>query len=197
VRARALRSSAVRSRGRRAVRAEGPAQKGPSCSSSPALPLRAAAKTDRLSFSSAANRFPLSQKTGSEIRGNASRGGLGLAAVKVVLGCPHPPISNFSHACAEGTGWFRRKVLAEGQDRPYRSGPRLSLTRSTTAIRSEIVGRNTRRRTMVAPNSDELLAMFCVIEAAKDAVEKFENGEINVREAIRLLREATVHLRAA
>ncbi len=50
---------------------------------------------------------------------------------------------------------------------------------------------------MVAPNSDELLAMFHVIEAAKNAVEKFENGEINVREAIRLLRDATARLRAA
>ena len=97
---------------------EDPIQKGPSCSSSPALPLRAAAKTDRLSFSSAAKRFPLSQKTGSEIRGNASRGGLGLAAVKVVVGCPHPPISNFSHACAEQTTGVYVNGLACGCDHP-------------------------------------------------------------------------------
>lgn len=50
---------------------------------------------------------------------------------------------------------------------------------------------------MVAHNSDELLAMYRVIQAAKDAVEKFEQGEINVREAVRMIRDATAHRRAA
>lgn len=50
---------------------------------------------------------------------------------------------------------------------------------------------------MAAHNTDELLAMFRVIAVAKEAVEKYEAGEVNVGEAIRLIREATAHLRAA
>jgi hypothetical protein len=41
-------------------------------------------------------------------------------------------------------------------------------------------------------NPDELLAMYRVIEAAKDAIEQFEAGEVSVCEAVRLIRAAAV-----
>ncbi len=50
---------------------------------------------------------------------------------------------------------------------------------------------------MTSKDTAEMLAMFRVIEAAKEAVHKFEQGELNVREAIRLIQEATADVRAA
>ena len=50
---------------------------------------------------------------------------------------------------------------------------------------------------MVDQNPEELLPMYVVVEAAKVAAEKFENGEINVREAIQLIADAMARLRAA
>lgn len=43
---------------------------------------------------------------------------------------------------------------------------------------------------MDAGATDRLLAMFRVIEISKHAVGKFESGDANVREAIRLIRDA-------
>jgi len=43
----------------------------------------------------------------------------------------------------------------------------------------------------------ELLAMFRVIEAAKQAVQGFERGEINVAEAVRRIMDAAASVRAA
>ena len=50
---------------------------------------------------------------------------------------------------------------------------------------------------MLSHETSEMLSMSRVIEAAKDAVERFENGELNVREAIALIREAEAQARAA
>lgn len=47
---------------------------------------------------------------------------------------------------------------------------------------------------MPADNGSELLAMFQSIEFAKDAIDKFERGEINLSEAIRLLQAATADI---
>lgn len=49
----------------------------------------------------------------------------------------------------------------------------------------------------MARKQDELLAMFRVIEAAKEAVQRFENGEINVAEAIRRIMDAAARVCAA
>lgn len=43
----------------------------------------------------------------------------------------------------------------------------------------------------------DLLAMYRVIEQAKDAVEKFERGEMNLAEAIGTIRDAITLLAAA
>ena len=48
---------------------------------------------------------------------------------------------------------------------------------------------------MSADNRSDLLAMFRSIEEAKDAIDKFERGEINLPEAIRLLQAATANTR--
>ncbi len=45
---------------------------------------------------------------------------------------------------------------------------------------------------MGSHNTSELLAMYRVIEAAKDAIEQFEAGEVSVCEAVRLIRAAAV-----
>ncbi len=50
---------------------------------------------------------------------------------------------------------------------------------------------------MATPKAEEMMAMLRVIEAAKEAVKQFEDGDINLREAIRLLRDATTGVRAA
>ncbi len=46
-------------------------------------------------------------------------------------------------------------------------------------------------------NTEEMLAVFRVIESAKAAVQRFEDGEINAREAVRLIVEAASEARAA
>lgn len=43
----------------------------------------------------------------------------------------------------------------------------------------------------------EMLAMFAAIQAAKDAIDRYEQGELNVREALRLIQDATALGRAA
>lgn len=83
--------------------------------------------------------------------------------------------------------------------RRNRCGPRLSAGRTTTsplsgARRSR---ENARRRTMDSQTADEMLAMFSVIQAIKDAIDRYEQGEVNIREAIGIIREATAGLRAA
>jgi len=50
---------------------------------------------------------------------------------------------------------------------------------------------------VVAQNPDKLLAMYHVVEAAKDGIQKFENGEVNVREVIRVIADAMARLQAA
>jgi hypothetical protein len=50
---------------------------------------------------------------------------------------------------------------------------------------------------MDGQTADEMLAMFSVIQVIKDAIERYEQGEINVREAIGLIRGATAQIRAA
>jgi hypothetical protein len=48
------------------------------------------------------------------------------------------------------------------------------------------------------PNErEELLAMFRLIETAKDAIERFERGEMNIRDAIQQIVAATAWVRAA
>jgi hypothetical protein len=49
---------------------------------------------------------------------------------------------------------------------------------------------------MLAQDASAMLAMFRVIEVAKRAVEDFERGELNVREAVRLIEEAAADCRA-
>ncbi len=46
-------------------------------------------------------------------------------------------------------------------------------------------------------NRNRLLTMFRVIEQTKDAVEKYERGEINLPEAIRRIQAATAGVHAA
>lgn len=50
---------------------------------------------------------------------------------------------------------------------------------------------------MDSQTADEMLAMFSVIQAIKDAIDRYEQGEVNIREAIGIIREATAGLRAA
>jgi hypothetical protein len=50
---------------------------------------------------------------------------------------------------------------------------------------------------MHARTRTQLLAMFRVLEQTKDAVEKYERGEINLPEAIRLIKAATARVHAA
>ena len=50
---------------------------------------------------------------------------------------------------------------------------------------------------MVSQKAAEMLAILNVIQAAKQAVEKFEEGDINARDAVRLIQEAAVRVRAA
>ena len=50
---------------------------------------------------------------------------------------------------------------------------------------------------MPAPSRNELLAMYRVIVQAKDAVEQFERGEINLTEAVGIIRNAITLLAAA
>lgn len=50
---------------------------------------------------------------------------------------------------------------------------------------------------MISRKTADLLVIFRVIEGAKDAIEKFEQGEINAREAVQLIVEATALIRAA
>jgi hypothetical protein len=45
--------------------------------------------------------------------------------------------------------------------------------------------------------TDELLAMFRMMEVAKDAIQKFEDGDVSVRDAIRMIRDAVMLVRAA
>jgi hypothetical protein len=47
---------------------------------------------------------------------------------------------------------------------------------------------------MSADNRSDLLALFRSIEEAKDVIDKFERGEINLPEAIRLLQAATANI---
>ena len=47
---------------------------------------------------------------------------------------------------------------------------------------------------MPKDNRSNLLSMFRSIEEAKDAIDKFERGEINLPEAIRRLQAATVSI---
>jgi hypothetical protein len=47
---------------------------------------------------------------------------------------------------------------------------------------------------MTADNRSDLLAMFQSVEEAKAAIDKFERGEINLPEAIRLLQAATANI---
>jgi hypothetical protein len=49
---------------------------------------------------------------------------------------------------------------------------------------------------MLIQNAAVMLAMFRVIEVAKCAVEDFEKGELNVREAVRLIQDAAADCRA-
>jgi hypothetical protein len=49
---------------------------------------------------------------------------------------------------------------------------------------------------MLAQDVTAMLAMFRVIEVAKCAVEEFEKGELNVREAVRLIQDAAADCRA-
>ena len=44
---------------------------------------------------------------------------------------------------------------------------------------------------------EDLLEMLRVMQVAKDAVTGFESGEMNLREAVELIREASASLRAA
>jgi len=48
-----------------------------------------------------------------------------------------------------------------------------------------------------AGNHANLLRLFLAIEEAKDAIRRFEEGEINIHEAIRRLTTATVSRNAA
>ncbi len=50
---------------------------------------------------------------------------------------------------------------------------------------------------MLSDAASRLMEMFRVIEAAKDAVERFEDGEVNAREAVRLIVESASQNRAA
>lgn len=50
---------------------------------------------------------------------------------------------------------------------------------------------------MRADTREEMLAMFRLIEEARDAIEKFERGEMNVRDAVRQIVAATALVRAA
>ncbi len=45
--------------------------------------------------------------------------------------------------------------------------------------------------------TEELLAMLRVVQVAKDAIQQFEDGDINVRDAIRMIRDAVTLVRAA
>jgi hypothetical protein len=49
---------------------------------------------------------------------------------------------------------------------------------------------------MLIQNAAEMLAMFRAIEVAKCAVEEFEKGELNVREAVRFIQGAAADCRA-
>jgi hypothetical protein len=49
---------------------------------------------------------------------------------------------------------------------------------------------------MLARTRKDLLAMFRSIEQAKDAIQKFERGEINLPEAIRRIHDATARVHA-
>lgn len=50
---------------------------------------------------------------------------------------------------------------------------------------------------MVSRSGRDLLAVFGAIEAVKEAVQRFEDGEINVFDALDLIREAATMSRAA
>jgi hypothetical protein len=50
---------------------------------------------------------------------------------------------------------------------------------------------------VVGHKAAEMLAIFDVIQATKQAVEKFEEGEISAQDAVRLIQQAAVRVRAA
>jgi hypothetical protein len=79
-----------------------------------------------------------------------------------------------------------------------RKGPRLSV--ATPITRERFAPNPTETAGTPAVNSteaSEMLSLFRVIEATKEAIERYEKGEINVRETIRLIRESALTVRVA
>jgi hypothetical protein len=50
---------------------------------------------------------------------------------------------------------------------------------------------------MNSRSAQNLLAVFAAIEAVKTAVQRFEDGEINVFDALEVIRDVTARSRAA